>query len=84
MYPKKLLYDANDGSLYMVHRDLKQLDDCVEVAHKSELNRFSSNKLECNRDTTQRILLILSYNRKYQSVKLLRFSIVKSSIGKYA
>lgn len=75
MHPKKFLYDANDGSLYMVHRDLKQLDDCVEAAHNSELNRFSFNKLECNWAKTQRILLILSYNREYQSVKLLRFNI---------
>lgn len=77
MYPKKLLYDANDNSLCMVHRDLKQLDDCIEAAHSSELNRFSSNKLECNWNKTQRILLILSYNREYQSVKLIRFNIDK-------
>lgn len=75
IYPKKFLYDVNDDSLYMVHRDLKQLDDCIEAAHNSELNTFLSNKLECNWNKTQQILLISSYKMEYQSVKLIRFNI---------
>lgn len=55
---------ADNTLLYqMLHRDLKQLDDCVEAAHTSALNWFSSIKIVCNRDETQQFLLSLSDNK---------------------
>lgn len=74
-YPPKLLQYTDYISLYLSHRGLKQPDDCVETAHNSALNWFSSNKLLCNRAKTQQIQLSLLDNSEYQSVKLLVLNI---------
>lgn len=46
-----------------------------ESNNNSAFNWFSANKLVCNRDKTQTILLGLSAVDDYQSVMLLRFHI---------
>lgn len=52
---------------------------CVEVAHDSEL--FSSNKLLCNRNRAQQLLLSLSDKSEYQSVKFLDLILTAGWIG---
>lgn len=66
---------ADDTSLFCSNRNLVDLHSNIDQAHSKALSWFSSNKLLCNQDKTQNILLSLSLKQDLQSVKLLGISI---------
>lgn len=77
--PKNLRVDsvifADDSTLLASDSDLERLESNIQVAINSAYNWFSCNKLLCNQEKTQQILLSLSHDQDLHSVKLLGFHI---------
>ncbi len=66
---------ADDTSLFSSHKNLTELQGVIKAAQVDAGNWFSSNKLHCNQDKTQNIILSLSHNQHSTAVKLLGFTI---------
>lgn len=73
--PSKTIIYADDTTLLSSHSNLDDLVVNLSQAHNSAQDWFSSNKLLCNGEKTQEILLSLTHAEDYQSVKLLGFYI---------
>jgi len=65
---------VDDSTFLKRNKNLIELNEMMEAAEANAFNWFSTNKLHCNQDKTQRILLSLSQNTQ-DSVKLLGFLI---------
>lgn len=76
--PKNVAVDtilyADDTTLLVTHKDLTILNWLTKEATNSTTNWFSANRLKCNLEKTQNILLSLSQNSD-NCVKLLGFHI---------
>ncbi len=72
MNARSVIY-ADDTSLFSANKDIINLQNTIQVAQDEAINSFSSNKLICNKDKTQNILLSLTQKQDLQSVKLLGF-----------
>lgn len=66
---------ADDTTIFSSHCNIDLLKENMNTAYNSASNWFLSNKLMCNREKTQELLLSLSGENDYKSVKLLGFFI---------
>lgn len=66
---------ADDTTLLARNNNIVDLNAAIQLAETEAKNWFSSNKLHCNSDKTQNILLSLSSNQDPHSVKLLGITI---------
>uniref|UniRef100_A0A1B6HJN6 Reverse transcriptase domain-containing protein n=1 Tax=Homalodisca liturata TaxID=320908 RepID=A0A1B6HJN6_9HEMI len=64
---------ADDTTLFSSNKQLNTLKENMDASHSLALNWFTSNRLICNQEKTQNLLLSLSENYEDQSVKLLGF-----------
>lgn len=71
---RSVLY-ADDTTLFLSDSNLQNLTNSMQIAENNALDWFTSNKLLCNQDKTQRIILSLAHNVELHSVKLLGFEI---------
>lgn len=66
---------ADDVTLVASHVNVVKLETIMRNAQNLALNWFSSNKLFCNLDKTQQIILSLKHSNDLHTVKLLGFHI---------
>lgn len=71
--PSQTVIYADDTTLLSSHSNLKTLEENINHAYNSAQIWFSSNKLLCNNDKTQDLLLSMAGRSNYKSVKLLGF-----------
>ena len=62
---------VDDLSFFKRNRDLIELNLMMEAAEANAINWLATNKLHCNQDKTQKILLSLTQDTQ-ESVKTLR------------
>lgn len=67
----KVVIYADDTTLFASNNDMNILLESSQAAQSSACNWFASNGLLCNPDKTQKLIVSLSHDQQFHTVKLL-------------